>query len=202
MVWSVSVNGQADQKAVLVDQFGVVSSGDMRARFDVLLAELSRNTDSTGIVYSHGTSEQIAGRTRFFTSQMIFRGFDPTRIEFRRGRNLGVVRSDFWIIPAGAEPPEIKPEAWIGSEFGLVSVTVGKRRIASFFTDEKRACANQVYIVNYGTSKQIAQRESWLRNTRMACGLDAPRVTVVNGGPGRVRTVMWLVPPGAENPKP
>jgi hypothetical protein len=109
-----------------------------------------------------------------------------------------------WLIPAGAAPPELKPEAWIEVEFGRSTVAQAKRNINHFFgAKERKICSNQAYIINYGTPQQVAQREKWIRSTRMSCGFDAPRITLVNGGnTGTVRTVMWLVPPGAENPKP
>ena len=68
---------------------------------------------------------------------------------------------------------------------------------------EARKLSNdQAYVINYGTPAQIAQRETWIRDAIVFRRFDSYRITLVKGGSGPVRTVMWLVPPGAENPTP
>ncbi|HEX6279503.1 MAG TPA: hypothetical protein VFZ49_05745 [Pyrinomonadaceae bacterium] len=174
----------------------------MRASFDVFLAELARKPGSKGLVYSHGTETQIRERSRYFQDQLRFRGFDPTRINFVSGRNIGSARTDMWLVPKGAAPPEIKPEAWIASEFGRVYKKDAVKKIEAYFKELWKLDDHQGYIINYGTPAQIALRELWIRDTITFRGFDPLRLTLVNGGPGPQRTVMWFVPPGAENPTP
>lgn len=63
--------------------------------------------------------------------------------------------------------------------------------------------SGQGYIISHGEPKEIARREILIGNNLFVRGtFDGPRITLVNGGPGPVRTVMWLVPPGAAEPTP
>lgn len=200
-----AVHGQqaGDAAARLIDSFGPVANGDMRGRMDLFLAELANNPGSKGIIYVRGTPAQVAARTRYFQNQINFRSFDASRIKFLKGRNVGEVRSDFWLVPSGAHEPDIKPEAWIYREVGRVSKGRASFEIDNYLQEVKRLDDHQAYVINYGSPKQIALREQWLRDAlRRAFNHHWPRITFVNGGPGQVRTVMWLAPPGAKHPMP
>ena len=63
---------------------------------------------------------------------------------------------------------------------------------------------NQLYIINYGSNKEIAFRERVMTNSISFRRFDRPRITLVRGGPDRggSRTVVWRVPSGADNPEP
>jgi hypothetical protein len=111
-------------------------------------------------------------------------------------------RTDFWLIPAGAAPPDIKPEAWISREVGPATKSTLVRAVNAVINESFKFDRHQTYIINYGTSAQVAQRERWIRNAITFRHFDGTRITLVNGGPGPVRTLFWLVPPGAENPIP
>jgi hypothetical protein len=199
----VHPQSETSRSSIQIDSFGMTPNGDFRSRADLFMQELLNQPDSRALIVVYGSPMQIASRRRLINNHFsYFRKFPLSRMDVRVGGNISPFRTDFWLIPAGAAPPEVKPEAWIEVDFGSVTVAVGKRKIASFFADKKKACSDQVYIINYGSAKQIAQREMWFRKTRISCGYDGPRITLVNGGPGPVRTVMWLVPPGAENPTP
>lgn len=188
--------------ATLIDSIGPTANGDLRGRFDLLLAEVANNPDSKALVYVHGTPAQIVGRTRYYRNQLAFRGFDAKRIVFVSGRNVGDVRTDMWLIPAGAALPELNPEAWIFREIGRAYKAAVTKGMSDLDKEAQQLPDHQSYIINYGTSAQIAQREKWIRDAIVFRRFDSYRITLVNGGPGPVRTVMWLVPPGAENPKP
>lgn len=183
---AITVSGQdADESAArLIDSFGRVPNGDMRGRTDVFLAELANNPGAKGIVYVHGTPAEIAGRTRYFQNQIRFRSFDASRIEFLKGRNIGDVRTDFWLVPVGAEPPEIKPEAWIAVEFGRVYKRDADRRFKLFFDEASNYVDHSQYVINYGTPSEIAMRERWITSFINFRSIHRARHTIVNGGPG------------------
>jgi hypothetical protein len=199
-----AVHGQqaGDAAARLVDSFGPVPNGDMRGRMDLFLAELAHNSDSKGMIYVHGTPAETAGRTRYFQNQINFRSFDALRIKFLKGRNVGEVRSDFWLVPPGAHEPDVKPEAWIFKDIRQAIRSAVTTAMSGLDKEAQKLRDHQSYIINYGTPSQIRQRERWIRDAISFRRYDASRITLVNGGPGPVRTVMWLVPPGAENPRP
>jgi hypothetical protein len=175
----------------------------MRGRLDLLLTEISNNPNSSAIIYTRGTPDQIAVRTRYWKNQMVYRQFDASRIKFISGRNVGHLQTDIWLIPAGAAPPEIKPEAWIFKELGRTTKTAVTKTMSDADKNLRKLGDHQLYVINYGTPAQIAQREKWIRDSITFRRFDSYRITLVNGGnSGRSRTIMWLVPPGAENPIP
>lgn len=188
--------------SVMMDSFARTPNGDLRARLDYFLASMMNQTDALGLIYIVGTPAEIAARTRLVQNHMLFRGFDGARVSFRNGRNVGSFRTDLWIIPAGAAPPEIKPEAWIYGEFGRVYRQDAIKRFERFVEELIERRDHQGSMINYGTPPEIALRERWISDSIRYRGIDPLRLTIVNGGTGPVRTVMWLVPPGAENPKP
>ncbi len=133
---------------------------------------------------------------------MGFRSFDASRVAYISGINVGDVRSDLWIVPVGASEPDIKPEAWIVRELGRAYKAAVTKAMSDLDKEAQKLQDYQSYIINYGTPAEIALREKWIRNAIPFRRYDASRTTLVNGGPGPIRTVMWLVPPGAANPTP
>jgi hypothetical protein len=69
---------------------------------------------------------------------------------------------------------------------------------------EWKNCKNDytLYIINYGTSNQIEKREQMEIQLLPGGEYDCSRKVLVRGGPGAVRTVVWKVPPGADDPIP
>ena len=63
----------------------------------------------------------------------------------------------------------------------------------------------QGFIINYGTKKEILKREKQLQKqmAEVFRGYEPSRITFVrNENSGKTRTVLWIVPEGAEKPKP
>ncbi len=189
-------------QATMIDSFGRVPNGDLRGRLDLFLAALHNHPRSKGLVYVHGTPPQIAVRTRVVQNHLGFRSFDASRVAFIPGLNVGDVRSDLWIVPFGASEPDPKPEAWIVRELGRAYKAAVTKAMSDLDKEAQKLQDHQSYIINYGTPAEIALREKWIRDSIPFRRYDASRITLVNGGLGPIRTVMWLVPPGAENPTP
>lgn len=189
-------------QATMIDSFGNVPNGDLRGRLDIFLATLQNHPSSNGLVYVYGTAAQVAARTRLVRNHIGFRRFAPSRVSFISGRNVGYVRSDLWIVPSGASEPDPKPESWIYKEIGSSNKSVLSVAMKTVVEESSRLGNHGTHIINYGTVVQVAQRERWIRNALAFHRFDSSRTTIVNGGPGPVRTVMWLVPPGAANPTP
>jgi len=100
---------------------------------------------------------------------------------------------------------EKKPESIKFAEFGTATNNFVKKKIEAFYVELANKPNSQGYIINYGTDKQIALREQQIRQSITFLKYDAPRVTIVRGGAsdtGKIKTVFWVVPEGAENPKP
>ncbi len=97
-----------------------------------------------------------------------------------------------------------KPVAVQFDEFGVIPPDEIKARLDAFFIELNNNPTDQGVIINYGTDKQIAQREAQLRKAIAFRKYDASRVTFVRGGDKGtgIRTVFWRVPPGADQPTP
>jgi hypothetical protein len=188
--------------SVQVDSSGLITNGDFRARADTFIQELSAEPDSRGLIVIYGSPPQVAARKRLINHHFRTRMFPLSRLDVKVGGNVSEFQTDFWLIPAGAKPPEIKPEAWIAGEFGLVYKTAADKGIKTFFEVSRKLPDHQAYVVNYGSPAQVAMREKWFTNNLSLRSRPPDRITLVNGGPGPVRTVMWLVPPGAKTPNP
>ncbi len=94
------------------------------------------------------------------------------------------------------------PKAYIFAELGKANNAEVKKKFDGFYKKIKDS-DSQGYIVNYGVAKEIANREKQLRNSINFRDDDAPRLTFVRGGNiGRLKTVFWIVPPGAKPPTP
>lgn len=99
-------------------------------------------------------------------------------------------------------PEEVQPEPRQVDEFGQLPNDEVKARVDNFYIELNNNPSAQGYIINYGTTKQIAAREKQIRDAIKFRNYDASRITFVRGGEtgGDVRTVFWVVPAGATPP--
>ena len=98
---------------------------------------------------------------------------------------------------------EEKPKAEKFDEFEAATNGYVKMRMDSFFTALSNNPIAQGYLINYGTDREIAMRERQLRNSIAFRKYDAARITFVRGGFWKnIKSELWIVPPGADNPKP
>ena len=98
-----------------------------------------------------------------------------------------------------------KPRARLFDEFGPLVDDDVKARIQNLYVELGNNPSAQGYIINYGTDREIANRERQIRKAISFLKLDPSRVTLVRGGAspnGGVYTKVWIVPPGADNPTP
>jgi hypothetical protein len=102
---------------------------------------------------------------------------------------------------AGVAP---KPEASLVNEFGNIPADEVRAQLDAFFADLQSNPDAQGYIINYGPDRQVAARERLIRNHIAFRRFDANRITIVNGGDRGegLKTRLYRVPAGAENPTP
>jgi hypothetical protein len=90
--------------------------------------------------------------------------------------------------------------------FGKLPDDEVKVRIDALFLSLGNAPDARGHIIIYGTAAEIAARERQIQKAISFRKYDAKRVTIVSGGANPsgagVWTVLWIVPPGAELPKP
>ena len=99
-------------EAVLFDEFGKECSEMVSARYDLFLVEMQKAPGSKGYVIFHGANEQEGHNLSFFRhiSQIYpsFRGVPDDWLIFIRAENYPEMNVRFWLVPDGAEPPEIE----------------------------------------------------------------------------------------------
>lgn len=98
---------------------------------------------------------------------------------------------------------EQKPKAYIFAEFTTATNSNIAFIMRPFYTVLKNENASG-YIINYGSGQAIRARKKAIMNgINWRDGYDPVRVTFVDGPNEKIaRTVMWIVPTGAENPRP
>jgi hypothetical protein len=96
-----------------------------------------------------------------------------------------------------------QPKAVKFDEFETAANGFVKWRMDAFYVELSNNPASQGYIINYGTDREIMIREKQIRVSIQWRKFDATRITFVRGGLREtVKTELWQVPPGAENPQP
>jgi len=119
-IWSGSVFGQRSDdstnapQAILVDEFGTLGDCDLQARIDALMVELQNNSGSTGYVILYNGVDVLPAfyeapqYERVISNHLLFRRFDRSRMTIVRGGFMESARTQFWLVPEGATPPEAK----------------------------------------------------------------------------------------------
>src|SRR5687768_6528451 len=98
---------------------------------------------------------------------------------------------------------EEPPKAVKVDEFERAANGYVKMKMDYFYTELSNNPASQGFIINYGTEREIAIREKQIRVSINWRKFDASRMTFVRGGfREEVKSELWMVPPGAENPRP
>lgn len=97
-----------------------------------------------------------------------------------------------------------KPQPVLIDEFGKQSNDDIRGRLDTFFAELSNNPNNQGYIINYGTDREITQRERLITNHINFRNFDRSRITLVRGGDtgSGVNTKLYRIPPGADNPTP
>lgn len=188
------------------DEFGLITREDTQVRFEIFWSELKKDPTATGYVVNYGRTGEIARTEHMVKNFIRFLRLDPARFMVVRGGFLKKPKTEFWIVPAGAEAPKLIPAPRILDEFGKLGRAQWKKRLANveakFIGNDATA---QLVIINYGTDKEIAAAESFIREYLGRCcdRFNQLRVMIVRGGTAKKpRRVFWIVPAGAELPTP
>ncbi len=89
-------------------------------------------------------------------------------------------------------------------ELGRLVADVIRQRLDQYFVTLQNNPDARGYIINYGPARDVTARERLIRNHIAFRRFDASRITIVNGGnTGEgIKSTLWVVPAGAENPTP
>ncbi len=94
-----------------IDEFDKLENDDVKARIqNFYLTQLNNNPTAQGYIINYGTDKQIAAREKQIRNAITFLKLDPSRVTFvRGGATGGDVKTQLWIVPAGATPPTPEP---------------------------------------------------------------------------------------------
>lgn len=111
-----------------IDELGRATSEDIDLRLDTLVILLQKEPNALGYVITYGSEREIAWRERIIKDHLYLRNFDISRIILVKGGFIKEVKSEFWFVPEGAEPPNLSrdekadlPKAAMFEKFGPVS---------------------------------------------------------------------------------
>ena len=106
------------------------------------------------------------------------------------------------VFAQGQENSE--PKAYKFDEFGKISNREFDKRFTKFLVKiQYEEPTSTGYIINYGKASDVAKRERQIRNRISFRQYQAYRIVIVNGGLSKkLKTVIWIVPQGAEPPTP
>lgn len=96
------------------------------------------------------------------------------------------------------------PRAYVFAEFGVLVAKERTKKVVSFHDALKRWDGAQGVIINYGTAQAISTRRDLIVKDWLGCDrFNGVRLTWVDGpAEPKIRTVFWIVPVGADFPKP
>ncbi|MFV0387446.1 MAG: hypothetical protein ACK5NT_01730 [Pyrinomonadaceae bacterium] len=91
------------------------------------------------------------------------------------------------------------PDASMINEFGKLPNDEVRAQVDQLFIELQNNPGAMGYIVNTGSSKEVAAREKLIKNHVSMRGYDGDRLVFVNGGrASTINTRFWLVPVGAD----
>jgi hypothetical protein len=94
-------------EAVKLEEFGKATNGFVKMLFDNFMAKLQADPTAQGYIINYGSNREIRIREKQIRNAIAFRRYDTARITIVRGGNEKVIRTQFWIVPAGAETPTL-----------------------------------------------------------------------------------------------
>ncbi|MCY7345781.1 MAG: hypothetical protein LH614_06110 [Pyrinomonadaceae bacterium] len=103
--------------------------------------------------------------------------------------------SETGIITTTPIPEEI-------DDFGVLPNDEVRGRLDNFFSRLQNNPSANGLIINYGKARDVAKRETLIRNHIAFRNFDASRITIVRGEGADLRTRLILVPAGATAPTP
>lgn len=105
-----AVLAQEQPKAVLIDEFGDECSESVMSRRDNFLYQVGHNPNSSGFILfygdrdSEGRNVKLAQYLASFDS--LARKHASSTIKLVRGKNVGNLLVQFWLVPSGADEPQ------------------------------------------------------------------------------------------------
>jgi hypothetical protein len=179
-----------------VEEFGVSPDGYVKVIMDSFYVELGNNPTAQGIIFNYGTDNEIALREKQIQKSIAFRKYDGARITIVRAGFWKELKTEFWVVPAGAENPQPKSSAEKIDEFEKATIGDIKARIDNLFIELSNKPGSQCFILNYGLKNTLLARETQIKKVIAFRKLDLSKVTFKSAGSSKiVKTELWIIPP-------
>lgn len=193
MSWAVFAQNEVKPQAALFDEFETATNGYVKMKMDSFFVELSNNPSSQGCILNYGTNREIAKREKQLRNSITFRKFDAARIVFVNSGFRGIIKTELWIVPAGAENPAVEPAANKIDEFGNIANGDLKARLDNFFVELQNRPNKQGSIFIVGPLRKVSRFERLIKNYITLRKFDSSRIKFINGGISKdVKTELWI----------
>lgn len=176
LIFSFTVSiffAQEKPKAVLIDKFGLLECEDIWARQDNFFVELQNYPDAVGYAVIYGkknATRQNLAREKLIKGITERKNFYEARLIVVRGKESDEPHTEFWLVPPGADKPDIDEAKWdltfpenqkpfvhYASEWDVLCPGGGQLKVFSeYLTENPKARAN---IVIYAKSKAEFQKQ-------------------------------------------
>lgn len=201
-------------KTYKFDEFGKLSNQEFNERFTKFWENLydEKSSPMAGYIINYGRREEITKVEKMISYHPIINrriAFNIPRIVIVNGGIRKTLKTEFWIVPPGADPPnvinneesDLLPKATNFAAFGNVTSGDIKALIDGFFLELQNDSTAQGYIVNSGINKEVLRRERFLRNYFAMRRYDLSRISFITKvNTGEIKTELWIVPTGAALP--
>lgn len=232
---SVGLSHTEEQKAQLYDLYGNITSEDVMARLDSFAIQLMKEQGVTGYLICYGPEGEGQGTGKHILQAqkdylLNTRGLEPEYIQtIYGGRYLKPyeVETELWIVPHGAEAPELKGyessletikgkfreyKSWDGYLESADGPPFGNVTLAALADILRQQPKSLAYIVAFnvqgappGTWRRVAKRDA---SKLQEYGIASDRIKIIYGGdaPGLEEDVqqaliqLWVLPPDAPPP--
>jgi hypothetical protein len=207
------------------DEFKEIDDADFKTHLKDFFAELQKKSGSQGVIINYGSETEIVKREKLIVESTKNRKYDSSRLTLVRGGNAEIPKTEFWIVPPGAENPvpdydntgnsqiiadNLNPVVMLPGnisaperleEFGAVSDRFFKYIIGEFFGRLERDKSLKGYVFLRGTDQETVILEERIRFLDLFQQKNSERVIFVKGdAKDQPTTALWLVPEGAELP--
>ena len=123
-------------------EVGAIESCEFREGIRRFMRELSNQPNNQGYIINYGSDHEVGRRERFITNEVAFRKYDRSRITLVRGGFKSKPATELWLIPPGADNPQIsgggeEPPS-VSSDIGPVVVKQFSYVIEEFVLDSVR----------------------------------------------------------------
>lgn len=160
VVMSSIAFAQTEKKpeAIKFAEFAAATNDFVKKKIEAFYIELENKPNSQGYIINYGTDKQIALREQQIRQSITFLKYDSPRVTIVRGGFWKNIKTEFWIVPPGAENPMPTSTAEKFDEFEKILYEDTMARIENLYVNLGNNPNLHGYILNFGSAKVVAAR--------------------------------------------